>query len=134
MSPRIARTAGSSRVWQTQLLQPCVEHRLLDPRRRCSSGLSRSCTIRRSWVSYLFYVLNLPLLYSGCLFGFFYTILIVNVCLQHILSLYNAYAIIHTVYIFFFFFLCDAAIYLLNYYSNVWDNTCLFRFMPSPPH
>lgn len=30
----------------------------------------------------------------------------------YILGLYNDYAVIHTMYI--FFFLCDAAIYLLN--------------------
>lgn len=49
-----------------------------------------------------FYVLDLLLLRSCCFF--FYTILIVNVCLRCIfLSLYSDYAIIHTMYIFFFF-------------------------------
>lgn len=100
---------------------PCEADRL--------SGLSRSCMIRRSWVCSLLMCWTFFCYAVAVFFVFFYTILIVNVCLRHIfLSLYDDYAIIHTMYIF-FFFLCDAAIYLLKYYSDVWT-IVLFVLQP----
>ena len=70
---------------------------------------------RGSAFSFL-YVLNPLLFCSGCFFLYHFNC----ECLSKNTRWVSTANIIHTMYIFFFLFLCDAAIYLLKYYSDVW--------------
>ena len=96
------------------------------------SGLSRSCMIRRSSVCSLlicwtFFCYAVAVFF--CLFVFFlYHFNCECLSTTHLLKFIRRLRH-HPHNVYFLFFLCDAAIYLLKYYSDVWT---IVLFVPQP--